>query len=127
MKRNYYYLQVQQYHHCQLQQQQQHDDDNESSSSSSSRSPRSVVEFCRLSCPPPETAVKEPRFPDPQQQQHHHHHYQQQQHQHQHSLRIPETYLVSVHEIKPVQAIIDDTVTSFWAEIDRLAAMRPSA
>ena len=30
-----------------------------------------------------------------------------------------------VHEVKPVQAIIDDTVAGFWREIDRLAAMRP--
>jgi enoyl-[acyl-carrier protein] reductase II len=32
-----------------------------------------------------------------------------------------------IHEIKPVRQIIDDTITSFWREIDRLAAMRPSA
>jgi hypothetical protein len=30
-----------------------------------------------------------------------------------------------VHEVKPVQAIIDDTVAGFWREVDRLAAMRP--
>ncbi|MDH3644727.1 MAG: nitronate monooxygenase [Gammaproteobacteria bacterium] len=31
-----------------------------------------------------------------------------------------------VHEIKPVQQIIDETVAGFWREIDRLAAMRPA-
>ena len=29
-----------------------------------------------------------------------------------------------VHEIKPVSAIIEETVSGFWREIDRLAAMR---
>lgn len=29
-----------------------------------------------------------------------------------------------VHEVKPVQAIIDDTVASFWQQVDRLAALR---
>ena len=32
-----------------------------------------------------------------------------------------------IHEIKPVRQIIDDTISSFWREIDRLAAMRPGA
>ncbi len=31
-----------------------------------------------------------------------------------------------VHEVKPVRAIIEDTVSGFWTEIDRLAAMRPT-
>jgi len=31
-----------------------------------------------------------------------------------------------VHEVKSVQAIVDDTVTGFWAQIDRLAALRES-
>ncbi len=31
-----------------------------------------------------------------------------------------------VHEVKSVQDIIDDTVSSFWAQVDRLAAMRPT-
>jgi len=31
-----------------------------------------------------------------------------------------------VHEIKPVKAIIEDTVAGFWREVDRLAAMRPA-
>jgi len=31
-----------------------------------------------------------------------------------------------VHEIKPVKAIIEDTVAGFWRELDRLAAMRPA-
>ncbi|MFP6837709.1 MAG: nitronate monooxygenase [Pseudomonadales bacterium] len=30
-----------------------------------------------------------------------------------------------VHEVKPVRAIIDETVAGFWREVDRLAAMRP--
>ena len=30
-----------------------------------------------------------------------------------------------IHEIKPVREIIDDTIASFWREIDRLAALRP--
>lgn len=30
-----------------------------------------------------------------------------------------------VHEVKSVRAIVDDTVAGFWAEIDRLAALRP--
>ena len=32
-----------------------------------------------------------------------------------------------VHEVKPVQEIIDETVAGFFREIDRLAAMRPIA
>ena len=32
-----------------------------------------------------------------------------------------------IHEIKSVRQIIDDTITSFWREIDRLAALRPRA
>ncbi len=32
-----------------------------------------------------------------------------------------------IHEIKPVRQIIDDTITGFWREIDRLAALRPQA
>lgn len=31
-----------------------------------------------------------------------------------------------IHEIKPVQAIIEDTMAGFWREVDRLAAMRGS-
>jgi enoyl-[acyl-carrier protein] reductase II len=30
-----------------------------------------------------------------------------------------------IHEIKPVRQIIEDTVSGFWREIDRLAALRP--
>lgn len=30
-----------------------------------------------------------------------------------------------VHEIKSVQQIVDDTIASFWREIDRLAGLRP--
>ena len=29
-----------------------------------------------------------------------------------------------IHEIKPVQAIVDDTLSGFWREIDRLAGLR---
>ena len=29
-----------------------------------------------------------------------------------------------IHEVKPVQRIIDDTIEGFWREIDRLAALR---
>jgi enoyl-[acyl-carrier protein] reductase II len=31
-----------------------------------------------------------------------------------------------IHEIKSVRQIVDDTVASFWREIDRLARLRPS-
>ncbi len=30
-----------------------------------------------------------------------------------------------IHEIKPVRQIIDETITGFWREIDRLASLRP--
>jgi enoyl-[acyl-carrier protein] reductase II len=30
-----------------------------------------------------------------------------------------------IHEIKSVRQIIDDTIESFWREIDRLARLRP--
>jgi hypothetical protein len=29
------------------------------------------------------------------------------------------------HDVKPVAAIVADTVAGFWRELDRLAAMRP--
>jgi len=32
-----------------------------------------------------------------------------------------------VHEVKPVQVIIDETIAGFWHEIDRLAALRPNS
>src|SRR5262249_13111188 len=32
-----------------------------------------------------------------------------------------------IHEIKPVRQIVEDTVSGFWREIDRLAALRPQA
>jgi len=32
-----------------------------------------------------------------------------------------------IHEIKPVQQIVDETIKGFWREIDRLAALRRSA
>jgi len=31
-----------------------------------------------------------------------------------------------IHELKSVRQIIDDTIASFWREIDRLAALRPN-
>jgi enoyl-[acyl-carrier protein] reductase II len=31
-----------------------------------------------------------------------------------------------IHEIKSVQQIVDDTIASFWREIDRLAGLRPA-
>ena len=31
-----------------------------------------------------------------------------------------------IHEIKPVQQIVDETIKGFWREIDRLAALRPT-
>ena len=31
-----------------------------------------------------------------------------------------------IHELKSVRQIIDDTIESFWREIDRLARLRPS-
>ena len=30
-----------------------------------------------------------------------------------------------IHEVKPVKAIVEETVQGFWREIERLAAMRP--
>ena len=29
-----------------------------------------------------------------------------------------------IHELKSVQQIVDETIASFWREIDRLAALR---
>ena len=31
-----------------------------------------------------------------------------------------------IHEIKSVRQIVDDTITGFWRELDRLAALRPT-
>ena len=31
-----------------------------------------------------------------------------------------------IHELKSVRQIVDDTIESFWREIDRLARLRPS-
>jgi enoyl-[acyl-carrier protein] reductase II len=32
-----------------------------------------------------------------------------------------------IHEIKPARQIIEDTISGFWREIDRLAALRQQA